>query len=284
VLSKYVAAAGLAILASLPRAHGQSVADPASAPPDPAALCHTHADFKVIFVGRTESPVTFHVSGEPRVEEARRELQRIKDDVARVRASLAPGVPDVELETELEIRIIRAESELNDRRARYPEPYDLTFIPVRVEQPFRGVTEPTLMMMYRGNPSVSIEPGEQYLISGFRVTGERHSLPDIPDPYDFDEYVQAVEVTPIAAAQESVRFLASIASGATIFGSLRMHSFGDGAGPALSGIRVVVSSGARSTEAVTGNDGDFTISGSSPVILKSSRSSARTSPSSSDHL
>jgi len=226
---------------------------------DFSSLCGTYADFPVLFVGRAGERVTYRISGEPRIEEAKRNLDRVKEEVAEVRASLLPKVPDVELETELEIRIIRAEAEVETIKVRYPEPQDVSLIPVQVERAFRGVKETTLMLDGRAS-GIAVEPGELYLIGGARMPDTPFRLPDIPDAFDYDLYVIPLHATPVAEAEEDLRFLESAASGATVLGNLMMFTSGEGRGASLGGIRMTVSSGSHMSETTTREDGSFTVS------------------------
>jgi hypothetical protein len=185
--------------------------------------------------------------------------------VAQVRASLLPKVPDVELETELEIRIIRAEAEVGTLKARYPEPQDVSLMPVQVERAFRGVKEDTLMLDARTRTSdTAMEAGELYLIRGVRMPESPFRLPDIPDAFDYDLYVIPVHATPVALAQEDLGFLESIASGATVFGTLRKFSSGGGRGASLGGIRMIALSSSHVSETTTHDDGNFTFPGIQP--------------------
>lgn len=63
------------------------------------------------------------------------------------------------------------------------------------------------------------------------------------------------------SARQRLQFLESTISGATVMGTLKMHSFGSGPRAALGGIRVLVSSGAQVVEATTREDGGFVASG-----------------------
>jgi hypothetical protein len=147
----------IVVLAS---AHGQSPANSNNAS-DYVAVCDAYGESGLVFVGRAEAPVTFRISGEAEIEKARQNLIRTEAEVARLRASLDLKTR-FEREAEFALRIIEADSELRMRQNMYPPPCDLTLIPVHVEQAFRGVTEPTLMLR-PVDPSMSMEPGELYL-------------------------------------------------------------------------------------------------------------------------
>jgi hypothetical protein len=86
----------------------------------------------------------------------------------------------------------------------------------------------------------------------------------MPDPFGFNEYVIPERATPIASAQKDLRFLASIASGATMLGNVWMASTHDRPGAPLSGTRMIVSSSGHLSEAITQEDGSFTVSGLQP--------------------
>jgi hypothetical protein len=149
----------------------------------------------------------------------------------------------LEREREFEIALIQAKAELGRRRAMYPPPIDLTLIPVSVERAFRGVTEASLMLRL-ADPAMKLEPGELYLISGYRSKNLIPPFPEIAaDLGSLDEYVDPARVTPVALAQQELQFLASTVSGATIIGTLRMHSYSDVAGDPLTGTQIAVSSG-----------------------------------------
>jgi len=105
-----------------------------------------------------------------------------------------------ELETELEIRIIRAEAEVETIKVRYPEPHDVSLIPVQVQRAFRGVKETTLMLDGRA-PGIAVEPGELYLIRGARMPDTPFRLPDIPDAFDYDLYVIPLHATPVSLSK-----------------------------------------------------------------------------------
>jgi hypothetical protein len=143
----------------------------------------------------------------------------------------------------------------------YPPPIDLTLIPVSVERAFRGVTEASLMLRL-ADPAMKMEPGELYLISGYRSKNLIPPFPEIAaDLGSLDEYVDPARVTPVALAQQELQFLASTVSGATIIGTLRMHSYSDVAGDPLTGTQIAVSSGTHVVETMTRPDGSFIVSG-----------------------
>jgi hypothetical protein len=136
--------------------------------------------------------------------------------------------------------------------------------PVIVEQAFRGVTEPTLMV-HRANPTLRIEPGEPYLIAGMRSNNYLFPFPEMAHLVPVEEYVDAMRALPIAAAQREVRFFSSTTSGATVLGTLK-----DRLGAPLGGVRIEATAGTGVREAITTEDGSFTISGleSGRVTLK----------------
>jgi hypothetical protein len=212
---------------------------------------------EIVFVGRAEQPVTYHVSGEAAIERARQNLKRVEEEVARERGTL-----DLrtwwERNAEFELRLIDARHELDIRQGMYPPPHDLSFTPVQVEQAFRGVTDPTVMLFSR-NPSVEIIPGEVYLISGTR---SRQLIPPLPEMADipFSEYVEIRSAKPAAAAQRELQFLAATVGGVTIVGTLRRESYGAVREP-FGGIRIVVASEGQHLETTTNGDGSFVVSG-----------------------
>jgi hypothetical protein len=118
-------------------------------------------------------------------------------------------------------------------------------------------------MLFWRDPSITVTPGELYLISGKRS----HDL--IP-PYAemseirFSVYVEITGAKPAASAERDLKFLASTAAGATVLGTLRRHSYGGAPGAVLNGIRVVVASEAHTTETTTGEDGSFIVTGLQP--------------------
>ena len=83
---------------------------------DFATVCRMLGGFPVTFVGRTEPPVTYHVSGETEIEKARQNLLRVEKDVARLRSSLDP-LTRLEREREFAIRIVEAQADFETRRA-----------------------------------------------------------------------------------------------------------------------------------------------------------------------
>src|SRR6185503_12683817 len=117
-----------AILAAAASAYGQSAVRPT--PVENASRgCAAYGEAEIIFVGLAEEPVTFRISGEAVIEEARQNLIRTEAEIARLKASLDPKTW---LERELEFVVARhqAEAELNRRRSIYPPPYDLTLFPM----------------------------------------------------------------------------------------------------------------------------------------------------------
>ena len=225
----------------------------------PAHAQSVCSNSELAFVGRAEPPVTFRVSGEAEIEKARQNLIRTEEDVARLKASLDER-SQLEHAREFAIRLIEANRELSMRRAMYPKPYDITFIPLAVVRAFRGVPEATLMLLVRPNLP-PIQPGEEYLIFGARSKQLIPPFAEMGDITSLADYVEARHVVPAASAQQGLQFLASTASGATVMGTLRMHSFGDGVPPALGGVSVLVSSGGQVVETTTREDGGFVASG-----------------------
>jgi hypothetical protein len=226
---------------------------PAHAQP---SIC-TDAD--LVFIGRAEAPVTFRVSGEAAIETARQNLIRTEADIARIQASLDERTR-LERSAEFAIRLIKAQEELSMRRAMYPPPYEVTFIPLTVVRPFRGVSEATLMLHARPHLPL-MQPNEEYLVYGRRSTNLIPPFPEMGDLATLADYVEAESVIRAASAQQHLQFLESTVSGATVMGTLRMHSYGDGLGAPLGGVRVLVSSETQVVEATTAEDGSFVASG-----------------------
>lgn len=218
-------------------------------------------DAEVVFVGRAETPVTFHVSGEESIEHARQNLIRVEEEVASERAALDLRAR-LERDIEFELRLIKARDELDLRRTMYPPPHELTFTPVQVERTFRGVTEGTLMLFWR-DPSIRVTTGELYLVSG---NHSRDLIPPYPEMSDipFAEYVEITGAVPAASAQQALLFLASTTFGSTILGTVRRHSYGNAPGSLLGGIRIVVVTQTQTIETATSDDGSFAVSGLHP--------------------
>jgi hypothetical protein len=148
----------------------------------------------------------------------------------------------------------------------YPPPYEVTFIPLAVVRPFRGVSEATLMVHVRPNLP-PMQAGEEYLVYGGRSKNLIPPFPEMGDLATLADYVEAQSVMPAASAQEHLQFLASTVAGATVMGTLQMHSFGSGLRPPLGGVRILVSSGTQVVETMTREDGGFVASGISPGYL-----------------
>ena len=229
-------------------AHGQSICD----------------DSDLVFLGRADAPVTFRVSGEVEIEKARQNAVRAEKDFELLKASSADWMRDPRT-TELTIRLIKAQEEFSMRRAMYPPPYEVAFIPLAVVRPFRGVTESTLMVHARPHLP-PMQPGEDYLVYGARSKNLIPPFPEMGDLASLADYVEARSVFPAASAQQRLQFLASTAAGATVMGTLQMRSFG-GPTPPLGGVRIFVSSGTQIVETTTREDGGFVASGISPGYL-----------------
>jgi len=227
-------------------------------------VCSAYGNSETVFVGRAEAPLTFHMSGEREIERARQTLMDTEAEVARLKSSLDFWTR-MERHTEFEMRLTEARTELQMRRDMYPSPYDLTVIPVSVERAFRGVTEPTVMVLQKSR--VRMEPGELYLIGGGRSNNLMPPFPEMSDLVTFVDYVETQQVTPVAAAQQELALLASPAPGATIVGELRMQTYSDGMRLPLGAVRIVVSSGTDLVETTTTEDGSFALSGIAPGLL-----------------
>jgi hypothetical protein len=226
------------------------------APAHAQSICN---DSDLVFVGRAEAPVTYRVSGEAAIEKARQHLIRTEEEIAQLEASLDER-SRLERAVEFAIRLIKAKDELSMRRAMYPPPQDLTFIPLHVVRPFRGVSEPTLLVHARPHLP-SMQPGDEYVIYGVRSNQLIPPFPEMGDLASVADYVEAHYVVPAASARQRLQFLESTTSGATVMGTLRMHSFGDVSAAMLGGVRVIVSSGAQVVEATTREDGSFVATG-----------------------
>lgn len=232
--------------------HGQSP----NSGNDLITACETFSDIfgeaEFVFTARAESPVTLRISYEAEIEEARQNLIRTEAEVARLKASLDLKTR-LERETEFAIRIIEAHKRLDLTRAFYPPPEELTLIPVHVEQVFRGVIPPTLMLF--APPDVfTIEPGVLYLLAGRRV---REEIPGL-------SIMGVRSVTDAQSATHELRFLGSFTSGATILGWVHMHSYTDSGPAPLGDVRIRASTGTQVVETMIREDGSFTFSGIQP--------------------
>jgi hypothetical protein len=221
-------------------------------------------DAEVVFVGRVDSPITFLVSGEKSIEQARQNVVRVEEEVARERAALDLQTR-LERNLEFELRLLAPQQELNQRRAMYPPPHELTFTPVQVERALRGVIEGAVMLFWR-DPSIVVTPGELFLIYGRR---SRDLIPPFPEMSDipFAEYVEITGAVPAASAQRALLFLTSTSSGSTILGTLTRHSYG-GVGQPLPGIRIEVVTQTQTFETATSDDGSFAASSLRPGRLE----------------
>ena len=222
-------------------------------------------DAELVFVGRAEAPVTFHVSGEAEIEKARKQAVLAEEEFERLKTS-ADWMRDPRV-MELTIRMIKAKDEWNMRKAMYPPPHDIIFIPLAVTRPIRGVKEATLMLHARPHLP-AMKPGEEYVVYGARSRQLIPPFPEMGDIASLPDYVEG-QVEHVSTALNQPQFLAATAPGATVTGTLRMHSFGDGVmPPPLSGIRVRLSSGGHIVETVTREDGSFFASGVAPGDLE----------------
>jgi hypothetical protein len=223
------------------------------------------SDSELVFVGRAEAPVTFRVSGEAEIERARQNLVRVEEQIKKERESLDFWT-QLERALEFAVRHLEAQRELGMRRAMYPKPYEVTLIPFAVVRPFRGVSEATLMLKVRPE-APPLQPGEEYLVYGARAKNLIPPFPEMGDLASLPYYVEPYSVIPVSSAQQHLQFLASTGAGATVIGTLRMHSFGDGLPPPLGGVRIIVSSGTQVVETVTREDGGFVATGIKPGYL-----------------
>ena len=255
MLRKSALIAVLTVIIPVASVQGQRPLNPSTGR-DFLEACDASGEFEVVFVGRLEEPVTFRISGEEEIEKARQDWIRAEAEMARLNASqdVKTGF-ERDRELAMAIAVIRAQEEFNYRRAMYPEPYDLTLFPVIVEQAFRGVTEPTLMLRSL-NPSLRMEPGERYLITGIRTTNMLPPFLKTVSLVPVDDYVDAASATAVASAQQELRFFAATARGGTILGTLE-----DRAGAPLAGVRIEVRAGTGVRETITREDGSFTASG-----------------------
>ena len=254
MLGKSALIAVLTVIIPVASVQGQRPLNP-STRRDFAEACDASGELDVVFVGRLEEPVTFRISGEEEIEKARQDVIRAEAEMARLKASLdvKTGL-DRDRELAIAMAVFRAQQELDYRRARYPSPYDLTLFPVIVEQAFRGVTEPTLMLR-RADTALRMEPGERYLITGTRTTSILPAFKML-NLAPVDDYVDAASATAVASAQQELRFFAATAPGGTILGTLE-----DRAGAPLAGVRIEVRGGIGVRETITREDGSFTASG-----------------------
>jgi len=254
MLRKSALIAVLTVIIPVASVQGQRPLNPSTGR-DFLEACDASGEFEVVFVGRLEEPVTFRISGEEEIEKARQDVIRAEAEMARLNASqdVKTGL-ERDRELAIAMAVFRARQELDFRQARYPPPYDLTLFPVIVEQAFRGVTEPTLMLR-RTNTALRMEPGERYLITGTRTTNMLPAFKML-NLAPVDDYVDAASATAVASAQQELRFFAATAPGGTILGTLE-----DRAGAPLAGVRIEVRGGIGVRETITREDGSFTASG-----------------------
>ena len=222
--------------------------------------------------------MTYHFSGAAWVEEARQNLLRARAtlDVLRAQFDLKAADPDPELASafvDAQVAVIAAEEDFEMRRAMTLPPYDLTLIPVVVEQRLTGDPDPVTMVLVR-NPDVIINPGERYVISGARSTSM------LPPPIahmgtadNITEYVEVFRAELPDAVARDLEWLASIDSKtAIVTGSLTMQNFGDGVSSSWAtefrGTRILVSSGSRELETVIAENGRFELRGVAPGRLQ----------------
>jgi len=254
----------LAVTIAVP--NGSTYGQPGTGPnafSDLVPICDAYSELDVVFLVRAQAPITLRISEAAKVatEHARQEFINVEREVTRLRASLDPRT---QLERELEFvrRLEHANAEFERRQADYRDMDDLIFFPVIVEQTLRGVTEATLMLRL-ADPSMSLEPGELYVIGGRRSRDAIPPFPEIASRLPFVEYVDAGRLTPAGMATQELRFLTTTLQGATILGDLRSHSYG-AVGAPLPGVRILVSSDVQTLETVTREDGSFIVSGIEP--------------------
>ncbi|HUP39568.1 MAG TPA: carboxypeptidase-like regulatory domain-containing protein [Vicinamibacterales bacterium] len=221
-------------------------------------------DAELVFVGRAEAPVTFRVSGEAEIERARQNLVRAEEQLKKERESLDFWT-QLFRAREFAVRLVNAQRELNMRRAMYPKPYEVTFIPLAVVRPFRGVSEASLMLHVR--PELPLQAGDEYLVYGARSKNVIPPFPEMGDLAALADYVESYSVIPVASAQQHLQFLASTGAGGTVMGTLRMHTFGEGLPAPIGGVRIVVSSSNQAVETITREDGEFVATGVKPGDL-----------------
>ena len=242
--------------------HGQAPSNP-NLPIDPSTFCKAYGEeVELIFVGRPDPPVTLRISGETEIEAARQNLIRTEAEVARLRS--AKGFePRSMANVELEARVAAARSNLDRTQIKYPPAYDLRFAPIHVERVLHGVVEPTVMLLLP-NMSTTLESAASYLISGGRSKDGLAPFPEMSQTFSLSEYIRPYRVFPVETMQHELEWLSSNGGRATILGTLHMQSFSDVQGAAISGVRIVVTSGTQRLESTTGSDGGFTVSGVEP--------------------
>lgn len=145
----------------------------------PALRAQSVCDSRVVFVGRAEPPVTFHVSGESEIEKARKQAVLATEEFEHLVTSSADWMSDPRVE-ELTIRMVQAKTQWSMRKAMYPSPQDITFIPFAVTRPIRGVKEATVMLLARPHLP-EMQPGEEYVVTGTR---SRQLIPPFPEMGD----------------------------------------------------------------------------------------------------
>lgn len=151
----------LAVAIAVPKAsvYSQSAAAP-SAVGDIVSICEEYGHSDVVFLGRAEPPVTIRISAEAETENARQNVISIQRELAQLRASLDPRTR-LERELALETRLQDALIEFDNQETMYTAfDGDYTFVPIIVEQTFRGLSESTLMLRLV-EPSLNLKPGER---------------------------------------------------------------------------------------------------------------------------
>jgi hypothetical protein len=231
----------------------------------PALRAQSVCDSRVVFVGRAEPPITFHVSGEAEIEKARKQAVLAQEEFEQLVTSSADWMRDPRVK-ELMIRMVEAKQHWAMRKGMYPSPQDITFNPFAVTRPIRGVKETTVMLLARPHLP-EMQPGEEYVVTGTR---SRQLIPPFPEMGDITTLADYVDgVVTLATAQKQAEFLAATAPGGTVTGTLMMHSPGGGEMPApLPNIRIRVSSGGRVVETMTRDDGSFLASGVGPGFVE----------------
>lgn len=236
---------------------------------------------EIDFVGTAGEPITYHFSGEAFVEDGRQNMLRAEAAEERLKALFDPQKkydPTSEAdqafnEALLAARIasVKAYNEFAQRRAMTVRPYDLTLIPIVVEQRLKGDPDPIVMARVT-NPAIAIQPGERYLIGGVRSTALLPPFPHMGNAGNVTEYIDVASVNSPDAGARYVQWLSlPKPKHATVVGSLRMQNFGGGMfgrQAELRDARIIFSSGKQVWETGINDAGRFELSGLPPGQLQ----------------
>src|SRR5262245_40564317 len=79
---------------------------------DAAARCQDYGDAELVFVGRPQAPMRFHISGEAAIQAARQNAAKVRAEVEAEKATLTPQDMTEARQIEFIRRIIEAEKEV----------------------------------------------------------------------------------------------------------------------------------------------------------------------------